>query len=141
MVQKDKEIQQLKEEHRRQLQETGVDDLRRQVRRLERDNASLRKENERLEASLSKSSTLESELKHERERADKAEANRESDSLAHFNLRNTLHGRIESLLKNLKEVALWKAEQWQRDVDREERQLDEAAARGTASAGSSRPSR
>ncbi|CAE7887512.1 unnamed protein product [Symbiodinium microadriaticum] len=133
MVQKDKEIQQLKEEHRRQLQETGVDDLRRQVRRLERDNASLRKENERLEASLSKSSTLESELKHERERADKAEANRESDRLAHFNLRNTLHGRIESLLKNLKEVALWKAEQWLRDVDREERQLDEAKLLSTTS--------
>ena len=146
MDKRDREIQQLKEEHRRQLQLTGVDDLKQQVRSLQKDNDSLRKENDRLEAKLSDALTLqqthESEMKHARERADKAEADRESERQAHFKVRNKLYDQVASLLQIVKEEAPTRAVSWQWSVSQQEKKLDEAVGRGAASASArSRPSR
>ncbi|CAE7819852.1 unnamed protein product [Symbiodinium sp. CCMP2592] len=140
MIQHDNKTRQLEKEHRRQLQETGADDLRGRIRRLEKDNASLRMQNEQLEASLSKSLTVEAELKHERERADKAEASRESDLQAHRKLRNKLYDQVYTLFKTLNEVAPAHATIWEWGEKQQEKQLDEAIGRGaSAGSGSSRP--
>ena len=117
-----------------------------ELRSFQKDNDSLRKENDRLEAKLSDALTLqqthESEMKHARERADKAEADRESERQAHFKVRNKLYDQVASLLQIVKEEAPTRAVSWQWSVSQQEKKLDDAIGRGAASASArSRPSR